>query len=208
MKPWIQAKIKQIFEQAGVVYREPEMARVETVVTGQTGRFRGIYYIWPEQNFYVGLAKSPGASIADKRMDTHVLKLTVNLKGLYGGKGKNTKIKKEPYKQFPDGWRWAVSEYLLKHKTPIPTHWQKREDGLVEPVNLDYQCEHLQDPMQLPVALWNLNANTPEQIDEIERGMKEALWPRCNTETHKRRLREAKTQEQIEAEAEAHHIRS
>ena len=96
MKPWIQAKIKQIFEQAGVVYREPEMARVETVVTGQTGRFRGIYYIWPEQNFYVGLAKSPGASIADKRMDTHVLKLTVNLKGLYGGKSEIPKSRRNP----------------------------------------------------------------------------------------------------------------
>ena len=194
--------IQQIFDEAGVVYQEPEMARVHQVVTGQTGKFRGIYYIWPEQNFYVGLAKSPKASIADKRMDTHVLKLMVNMKSLYGGKHQNTDIKKEPYKQFPEGWRYGVSRYLLKDSPIIPLHWQSRTDGRVEPCNLDFVCEHHQDPMQLPVALWNLNDCTPDEIEAVETGMKTTLWPVCNTETHRRRLREEKTQEQIETETQ------
>ena len=93
------AQIKKIFIDEGHEHLVPKASTVKRVSQGLEGTHRGLYYIWPEKNFYLGLAKSLGAQISFKRMDTHVLKLNVDLRGLYCGKGDNRQIKKEPYKQ-------------------------------------------------------------------------------------------------------------
>lgn len=165
---------------------------VEDVVEKRAGMHRGLYYIYPEKNFYFGLAKSKDACIATKRMDTHILKLTVDLARLYGGKYKNTVEKKEPYKQFPAGWKEGVCKYIIEGVDEIPNHYEKTATG-VKPGVVDFPVKFKVDPLKLPVVLWNLDAYTPAQIDAIEDKVIDAIEPYCNTETYKKRKKAQKS---------------
>jgi hypothetical protein len=192
------SQIKKIFIEEGHDYLVPKTSTVKEVAEGLEGTHRGLYYIWPEKNFYLGLAKSPDAQISFKRMDTHVLKLNVDLRGLYCGKGDNRQIKKEPYKQFPEGWREGVSKYLLEGSPIIPIHFKKTPSGKVKPINLDFKCRLKFDPMNLPVLLWNLNHLEPHQIKTLETKIIKTIWPFCNNETYKIRKKKNVSKKQKE----------
>ena len=194
------AQIKKIFIDEGHEHLVPKASTVKRVSQGLEGTHRGLYYIWPEKNFYLGLAKSLGAQISFKRMDTHVLKLNVDLRGLYCGKGDNRQIKKEPYKQFPAGWREGVSKYVLEGSPTIPIHFEKTPSGRVKPVNLNFKCKFKFDPMNLPVLLWNLNHLKPHQIKILETEIIKTIWPFCNNETYlvrKRKNNVSKKQKEV-----------
>lgn len=183
--------IKEVFERQGVAWVEPYETTVEEVLSKKTGMHRGLYYIYPEVNFYFGLAKSEETLIATKRMDTHILKLTVDLATLYGAKGKDTSPKVEPYKQFPEGWKEAVRKFIIEDRGPIPSHWKPAKHPTkkkwCEPGVLDYPVEFKVDPYKLPVLIWNLNHLSPKQIKNLESEIITTIWPYANDETYKRR---------------------
>jgi len=186
-----------IFDITGVMV-EYEWSTVEDVYTKKTGMFRGLYYIDPARNFYFGLGKSETSLIATGRMNTHVLKLTVDLASLYG----SVDEKCEPFKQFPAGWNYAMRKhYINENAQPIPSHFvkvptQEIPQGKggktgkkwVKPGVLDYPITYREgiDVMQLPVVLWNLNQFTPQQIKEIETAVIKAIQPEANDETYKK----------------------
>jgi len=186
---------QKIYSITGVAV-EPEWSTVEDVYTKKTGMFRGLYYIDPARNFYFGLAKSETACIATARMNTHVLKLTVDLAGLYG----SVNEKCEPFKQFPAGWNYAMRKhYINESSQAIPSHWARAEvipagrggkngNKWVRPGCLHYPVTYREgiDVMQLPVVLWNLNQFTPQQIKQIETAVIQAILPEANDETYKK----------------------
>ncbi len=187
-------QIKQVFQQLGIEWVEPYTTTVETILDKRAGMHRGLYWIYPEKNFYFGLAKSKNTLIATKRMDTHILKLTVDLATLYGAKGKDTSPKVEPYKQFPEGWKAAVRKYIVEDAGPIPSHWKAVKHPTkrkwCEPGILEYPVQYRVDPYKLTVIVWNLNHLTPQQIKDIEHSVIHTIWPYANSETHSKRLRE------------------
>jgi hypothetical protein len=186
---------KAILDITGVVV-EAEHSDVTDVAAKKAGMFRGLYYIDPARNFYFGLAKSQTACIATARMNTHVLKLTVDLSGLYG----SVNEKCEPFKQFPAGWNYAMRKhYINESSQAIPSHWTKAEvipegkggksgNKWVKPGCLHYPVTYREgvDVMKLPVVLWNLDPFTPQQIKDIESAVIAAIEPEANDETYKK----------------------
>lgn len=188
------SRIKQVFEQLDINWVEPYETTVQDVLEKRAGMHRGLYWIYPEENFYFGLAKSKNTLIATKRMDTHILKLTVDLATLYGAKSKDTSPKVEPYKQFPEGWKAAVRKYIIEDAGPIPSHWRSVKHPTrkrwVEPGVLEYPVEFKVDPYSLTVLIWDLNHLSPNQIKSIEEGVIHSIWPYANSETHSKRIKD------------------
>jgi len=159
------------------------------IVSKKAGMHRGLYWILPQENFYFGKAAT---SYVTARNKTHWMKLNVDLRTLYGGDGVSSK--KEAGDKFPEGWKEGVCKYIIEGVESIPNHYIQHGTGkskYVTPGVLDFPIKHKVDVAKLPVLVWDLEHLTPEQISSIEKEVIEQLYPYCNTETYKKRLKSA-----------------
>jgi hypothetical protein len=175
--------IKQIFEQLGHDWVEPYATTEGAINRQEVGNHRGLYYIYPEKNFYFGKAAT---NTVINRHQTHRPKLDVDLSKLYG----TPKEKVEPKWQFPEGFKEGVCKYLLEGVDEIPSHWIRIGKKRVAPGVLDFPVTHAVDVDSLTVLVWNLDHLSAEQISEIEDAVIPTIWPYCNNETYLKRKRE------------------
>ena len=172
--------IKSVFVAQGHTWVEPYMTTEGAINRAETGNHRGLYYIYPQENFYFG--KAATNTVINRHM-THRPKLDVDLAALY-----STPIEKvEPKWQFPEGFKEGVCKYLLEGVTSIPNHWVRIDKKRVAPGVLDFPVKHKVDIDTLPVLVWNLDHLTAEEISSIEKRVIPTIWPYCNSETHRRR---------------------
>lgn len=180
--------IKEVFENLKYKWVEPYMTTEGAINRQETGMHRGLYYIYPEKNFYFGKAQSTkGAGTIYHRHQTHRPKLDVDLAELYGPQN----IKKQPKWTFPKGFREGVVKYLIKENIAIPDNFISfiDNDGIkkCKPANLNFTVTHTKDIETLPVLVWNLDHFSEESIDEIEESVITTIWPYCNNETYRKR---------------------
>jgi hypothetical protein len=173
-------KIKQVFADLGIDWVEPYMTTEGAINRKEAGLHRGLYYIYPEVNFYFGKAAT---NTVHNRHKTHRPKLDVDLATLYS----TPKEKKEPKWIFPEGWKEAVRKYIIEDTGPIPSHYVKTENKTVVPGVLNHPVTHKVNVDSLPVMLWNLDHLTAEQIGTIEDTIIETIWPYANDETYQLR---------------------
>jgi len=173
-------KIAGVFAQLGIPYVEPYETTEGAINRKETGDHRGLYYIYPEQNFYFGKAAT---NTVHNRHKTHRPKLDVDLRALYS----TVKEKKEPKWIFPEGWKEGVRRFIIEDSGEIPSHYIKTSRGTVVPGVLDFPVTHKVDVDTLPVLVWNLDHLTPGQISSLEKKINVTIWAYCNTETYKRR---------------------
>jgi len=191
--------IKNVFEDLNYEWHMPYMTTEGAINRKEVGMHRGLYYIYPEVNFYFGKAESKeGRGTVYYRHKTHRPKLDVDLRALYGPE----KIKCEPNWKFPKGFREGVAKYLLKGDVSIPDHFKidkksgrcKNGNYRCRPSNLDFKdkhkIEHIVEIDTLPVLVWNLNHLSEKAIKEIESAVITTIWPYCNDETYRKRKKE------------------
>jgi hypothetical protein len=177
------AKIRSVFEQLGHAWVEPYQTTEGAINRKEVGRHRGLYYIYPEVNFYFGKAAT---NTVINRHQTHRPKLDVDLAALY-----STPVeKKEPKWIFPEGWKEAVRKYIIEDTGPIPSHFVKTDRRTVVPGVLHHPVQHRVDIDTLPVLVWNLEHLSAEQISQIEKSVIPAIWPYANDETYRLRLKQ------------------
>lgn len=182
MKQNIQA-IKEVFEHLGFDWVEPYQTTEGAINRQEVGNHRGLYYIYPEQNFYFGKAAT---NTVINRHQTHRPKLDVDLACLY-----STPVEKvEPKWMFPEGWKEGVCKYIIEGVDHIPSHYVKIGKKLVAPGVLDFPVTHKVDVDTLTVLVWNLDHLTARQISEIEEAVIPKIWPYCNNETYRKRKKE------------------
>lgn len=175
--------IRSVFARQGIAWVEPYETTEGAINRKEAGMHRGLYYIYPEVNFYFGKAAT---NTVHNRHKTHRPKLDVDLAALY-----STPIeKKEPKWIFPEGWKEAVRKYIIEDTGPIPDHYVKLGKKWVGPGVLDHPVTHLVDIDTLPVLVWNLEHLTAAEISSIEDEIIITIWPYANDETYKRRLKE------------------
>ena len=178
-------RIKQVFANQGIEWIEPYLTTEGAINRKEAGNHRGLYYIYPEENFYFGKAAS---NTVHNRHKTHRPKLDVDLAALY-----STPVeKKEPKWIFPEGWKEAVRKYIIEDTGPIPDHYNKTDKGTVVPGVLAHPVKHKVDVDTLPVLVWDLEHLTPAAISSIEDEIIVTIWPYANDETYKKRKRESK----------------
>ena len=178
-------KIQEVFEQLGYDWVEPYSTTEGAINRGEVGNHRGLYYIYPEVNFYFG--KAATNTVINRHM-THRPKLDVDLAKLY-----STPVEKvEPKWMFPEGWKEGVCKYIIEGVEEIPSHYVKIGKKRVAPGVLDFPVKHKVDIDSLEVLVWNLDHLTAEQISEIEETVIPTIWPYCNNETYRKRKREKK----------------
>ena len=182
-------KIKQVFAELSIDWVEPYLTTEGAINRKEAGDHRGLYYIYPEVNFYFGKAAT---NTIHNRHKTHRPKLDVDLAALYSV----PKEKVQPKWIFPEGWKDGVRKYIIEDTGPIPAHAIKiPKEGKKEwhkPGCLNHQVTHLVDIDTLPVVLWNLDHLTVEQISTIEDTIIVTIWPYCNDETYQKRRKENK----------------
>ena len=189
MKDKIQL-IKEIFTNLQLEWVEPYLTTEGAINRGEAGNHRGLYYIYPEVNFYFGKAAT---NTVINRHQTHRPKLDVDLAALY-----STPVEKaEPKWQFPEGWKEGVCKFIIEDVDTIPSHWVKVGKKRVAPGVLNFPVKHKVDVDNLTVLVWNLDHLTPEQISNIEKAVIPKIWPYCNNETYKKRLKERKNASSI-----------
>lgn len=177
------SKIQAVFAQHGIGWVEPYLTTEGAINRKEAGLHRGLYYIYPEKNFYFGKAAT---NTVHNRHKTHRPKLDVDLAALYS----TPKEKKEPKWIFPEGWKEAVRKYIIEDTGPIPDHYVKTDRKTVVPGVLHFPVRHLVDIDTLPVLVWDLEHLTAEQISAIEDDIIVSIWPYANDETYRRRLKE------------------
>ena len=149
---------------------------------GEVGKHRGVYYIYPEKNFYFGLAKGGKGGTVFHRNQTHRPKLDVNLTRLYG----NPIEKKQARWTFPENWKEGVCKYIIKGADSIPSHSKKTKTG-VKPGVLEFKVVHKVEIDTLPVIVWNLDNFKEKEIKKKKKKVITTIWPYCNFETYKKR---------------------
>lgn len=177
------ALIRSVFEQLALEWVEPYQTTEGAINRREAGLHRGLYYIYPQVNFYFGKAAT---NTVHNRHNTHRPKLDVNLAALYS----TPKEKKEPKWIFPEGWKAAVREFIIEDTGPIPSHYVKTGKGTVIPGVLNHVVTHKVDVDSLPVLVWNLDHLTAQQISHIEDQVIPTIWPYANDQTHRRRLKQ------------------
>jgi hypothetical protein len=177
-------QIKQVFADLGIDWVEPYLTTEGAINRKETGNHTGLYYIYPEVNFYFGKAGKSGTIY--NRHKTHRPKLDVDLRTLYGVE----RIKSQPQWIYPIGWKEGVRKYIIEDNGDIPEHAVKVGPKQYGPGVLDFPVTHKVDIDTLPVLLWNLDHLTYEQISNIEELVIERLEPYCNDETYQKRLKE------------------
>jgi len=175
--------IQSAFEAEGVAWVEPYATTEGAINRKESGMHRGLYYIYPEVNFYFGKAAT---NTVHNRHKTHRPKLDVDLAALYS----TPKEKKEPKWIFPEGWKEAVRRYIIEDSGEIPDHYVKTDRNTVVPGVLNFPVKHKVDVDTLPVLVWDLDHCTPAQISAIEDRIIETIWPYANVETYRKRLKE------------------
>ena len=175
-------KIQAAFEAQGIEWVEPYATTEGEINRKEAGNHRGLYWIYPEVNFYFGKAAT---NTVHNRHKTHRPKLDVDLAGLYS----TPKEKKEPKWIFPEGWKAAVRKFIIEDTGEIPSHYEKTGNGTVVPGVLDFPVTHKVDVDTLPVLVWDLEHLTAKQIAALEDAVIPAIYPYANTETHKKRLK-------------------
>jgi hypothetical protein len=177
-------KIREVFEQLGYDWVEPYSTTEGAINRKEVGNHTGLYYIYPEQNFYFGKATKDNTVI--ERHKTHRAKLDVDLARLY-----STPVEKTEAKwQFPEGWKEGVCKYLIEGVNEIPSHFVKIGKKRVAPGVLNFPVTHKVDINTLPVIVWNLDHLDHNQIKKIEDTVIKTIWPYCNSETYRKRKRE------------------
>lgn len=172
--------IKQVFEQLDFDWVEPYQTTEGAINRQEVGNHRGLYYIYPEVNFYFGKAAT---NTVINRHQTHRPKLDVDLACLY-----STPVEKvEPKWQFPEGWKEGVCKYIIEGVDSIPSHYVKIGKKRVAPGVLDFPVIHKVDVDTLTVLVWNLDHLSAEQISHIEEAVIPTIWPYCNNETYRKR---------------------
>jgi hypothetical protein len=172
--------IKSIFNSLNIEWVEPYVTTEGAINRKEVGDHTGLYFIYPEVNFYFGKAAT---NTVINRHQTHRPKLDVNLKELY-----STPVEKaEPKWQFPEGWKEGVCKYIIEGVDKIPSHYVKVGKKRVAPGVLDFPVKHKVDVDALTVVVWDLSNLTSTQISNIEQAIIPALWPYCNSETYRRR---------------------
>ena len=172
--------IKKVFADLGIAWVEPYATTEGAINRKDSGNHRGLYYIYPEVNFYFGKAAT---NTVHNRHKTHRPKLDVDLAALY-----STPVeKKEPKWIFPEGWKEAVRLYIIEDTGPIPNHFVKTKTGTVRPGVLHHQVTHKVDIDTLPVLVWDLDHLTAQEISAIEDRVIPAIWPYANDETYRKR---------------------
>ena len=172
--------IKQVFARQGIDWVEPYATTEGAINRKETGNHRGLYYIYPEANFYFGKAAK---DTIHERHNTHRPKLDVDLSTLYGPPTE----KKQPAWIFPQGWKEAVRKYIIEDTGPIPEHAVRTDRKTVVPGVLNHPVTHKVDVDSLPVLLWNLEHLTAAQISAIEEEIIPTIWPYANAETYRER---------------------
>lgn len=178
-------KIKAVFESHNIDYVEPYTTTEGDINRKNTGNHRGLYYIYPEKNFYFGKAAT---NTVHNRHKTHRPKLDVDLGALYS----TLKEKKEPKWLFPAGWKEAVRKFIIEDTGEIPSHFEKTERGTVVPGVLNFPVKHKVDVDNLTVLVWNLEHLTSKQISAIEYDIIVSIWPYANDETYRKRKKDKK----------------
>jgi hypothetical protein len=184
--------IEIAFLQNGVEYVEPYETTEGAINRKEVGNHTGLYYIYPEKNFYFGKTGKGGTVIA--RHKTHRAKLDVDLAGLYNG----THERPEPRWIFPAGWKEAVCEYIIEDCDHIPDHFEKipHPDGSTKrwyrPGVTNFPVKHKVDVDTLPVLVWNLDHLDYSQISRIEEDVINLIEPYANVETYRKRKRARK----------------
>lgn len=177
------AKISAVFSLHNIPWVEPYATTEGAINRKQAGMHRGLYYIYPNVNFYFGKAAT---NTVHNRHKTHRPKLDVDLAALYS----TPKEKKEPKWIFPEGWKEAVRKYIIEDTGPIPNHYEKTTKGTVVPGVLNYKVVHKVDVDTLPVLVWDLEHLTADAISGLEDQIITTIWPYANDETYKKRLKE------------------
>lgn len=189
-------QIKTIFNELGYKWVEPYMTTEGAINRQEKGLHRGLYYIYPEKNFYFGKAQSTkGGGTVYHRHKTHRPKLDVDLAALYGP----PTIKQEPKWTFPNGFREGVVKFLLEGDVSIPDHFIRIKDEHGKPIKdekgktrckpgvLYFPVEHKVNIDTLPVLVWNLDHLGEYAIKEIEKSVITTIWPYCNHPTYLKR---------------------
>lgn len=175
--------IQSVFQDLGIDWVSPYVTTEGAINRKEAGNHRGLYYIYPEVNFYFGKAAT---NTVHNRHKTHRPKLDVDLAALY-----STPIEKvEPKWIFPEGWKDGVRKYIIEDTGPIPDHWVKIGKRRVAPGVLDHPVTHKVDVDSLTVLVWDLDHLTAAEISALEDRIIESIWPYCNDETYSRRLKE------------------
>jgi len=169
-------KIRRVFESQGIKWVEPYQTTEGDIVLKKGSRHRGLYYIYPQVNFYFGKAAT---NTVHARHKTHYLKLRVDLAGLY-----STPVpKKEPKNKFPLGWKEAVCKYIIEVVDTIPDHYVKTNTGVIPGV-LNFPVKHRVDVDRLTVLVWDLDHLTKEEISRLEDAIIPKLLPYANSESY------------------------
>jgi hypothetical protein len=176
-------RIRAVFDQLGYNWVEPYSTTEGAINRGEVGNHRGLYYIYPEKNFYFGKAAT---NTVINRHQTHRPKLDVDLATLY-----STPVEKvEPKWMFPEGWKEGVCKYIIEGVEEIPSHYVKIGKKRVSPGVLDFPVKHKVDVDTLEVLVWNLDHLSADEISAIEEAVIPVIWPYCNNETYRKRKRE------------------
>jgi len=174
--------IREVFERLGHEWVEPYQTTEGAINRKEVGQHRGLYYIYPEVNFYFGKAAT---NTVHNRHKTHRPKLDVDLAALYS----TPKEKKEPKWIFPEGWKEAVRKYIIEDTGPIPNHYVKTDRRTVVPGVLNHPVTHKVHVDTLTVLVWDLEHLSPEEISAIEEAIIPTIWPYANDETYRKRLK-------------------
>lgn len=176
------AKIKKVFLDLDYDWVEPYRTTEGEINRGISGMHRGLYYIYPEVNFYFGKAAT---DTVYKRHLTHRAKMDVDLEELYG----QPIEKVQPKWIFPQGWKEGVAKYLLEDAVTIPDHYEKIGSKKVRPGVLNFPVRHKVNVEDILVLVWDLEHWQSKDISNVERRIISTIWPYCNNETYRLRRR-------------------
>ena len=180
-------QINQIVEQLSAQRVLPYTTTISEIESGGS-QHRGLYYIYPEVNFYFGKSDSQTATIHKRFHRNHGSKLRANPVDLYGPL--NEKV--QPRIQTPMGWRDGVAKYIFEDMLEYPEYYQVVGPRKVKPGVLTNECKLKVDIPSLPVLIWNLDQLTPKMIHTIETAVIACIEPYCNDETYKKRQAQKK----------------
>jgi hypothetical protein len=180
------ALIRSVFEELGYTWVEPSSSTTGQLAAGEHGLHKGLYWIWPEENFYFGKAATQHVT---KRHQSHMMKLKADLPALYG-----PPVEKVQFgSAYPDGWREGVAKYLLENDIDmVPPMWVRLGPKLMAPANLDFVPIHKRSVDDIPCLVWDLDTWTAADIGRVEKAINRQLLSYCNTEAHIIRRKERK----------------
>ena len=173
-------KIKTVFQAQGIPWAEPYLTTEGAINRKEAGCHPGLYWIYPEVNFYFGKAAT---NTVHNRHKSHRAKLDVDLAAMYS----TPQEKKQPKWIFPAGWKAAVRKFIIEDTGDIPDHWVKTDRGTVIPGVLDFPVKHRVAVDTLPVWVWNLEHLYPDQIAKLETAIIQEIQSYANSETHRKR---------------------